>query len=62
MPGKINTPMAVEARVGTGRKRDDVIASRDMTVPLGKMGRGWDIANAALFLHSSEAAFITGAL
>jgi NAD(P)-dependent dehydrogenase (short-subunit alcohol dehydrogenase family) len=61
MPGKINTPMAVEARVGTGRERDEVIASRDKMVPLGKMGTGWDIANAALFLHSSEAAFITGA-
>jgi len=61
MPGKINTPMAVEARVGTGRERDEVIATRDKMVPLGKMGTGWDIANAALFLHSSEAAFITGA-
>jgi NAD(P)-dependent dehydrogenase (short-subunit alcohol dehydrogenase family) len=61
LPGKINTPMAVEARVGTGRERDEVIASRDKMVPLGKMGTGWDIANAALFLHSSEAAFITGA-
>jgi NAD(P)-dependent dehydrogenase (short-subunit alcohol dehydrogenase family) len=61
LPGKINTPMAVEARVGTGRERDEVIASRDKMVPLGKMGTAWDIANAALFLHSDEAKFITGA-
>jgi len=61
MPGKINTPMAVEARVGTGREREEVIASRDKMVPLGKMGTGWDIANAAAFLHSSDAAFVTGA-
>ena len=26
----------------------------------GKMGTGWDIANAALFLASDEANFITG--
>jgi len=61
MPGKINTPMAVEARVGTGRQRDEVIAARDKMIPLGgKMGTAWDVANAALFLHSSDASFITG--
>ena len=38
-----------------------MIATRDAQVPLGhKMGTGWDIANAALFLHSDEASFITG--
>jgi NAD(P)-dependent dehydrogenase (short-subunit alcohol dehydrogenase family) len=32
-------------------------------VPLGhKMGTAWDVAHAALFLHSDEAGFITGAL
>jgi NAD(P)-dependent dehydrogenase (short-subunit alcohol dehydrogenase family) len=30
-------------------------------VPLRKtMGTGWDVANAALFLASDEASFITG--
>src|SRR3954466_1700400 len=61
MPGKINTPMAIEPRVATGRNRDEVVASRDKMIPLGgKMGTGWDVANAALFLHSDEARFITG--
>ena len=37
------------------------IASRDRRVPLGrKMGTGWDVAFASLFLHSDEAGFITG--
>jgi NAD(P)-dependent dehydrogenase (short-subunit alcohol dehydrogenase family) len=32
-------------------------------VPLGKrMGTGWDVANAALFLASDESSFITGVL
>ena len=61
LPGLMNTPMAIEARVGQGRAREEVIASRDSRIPLGrKMGTGWDVANAALFLHSDEAAFITG--
>jgi NAD(P)-dependent dehydrogenase (short-subunit alcohol dehydrogenase family) len=61
LPGLMNTPMAIEARVAQGTPRAEVIASRDSRVPLGrKMGTGWDVAHAALFLHSDEAAFITG--
>jgi len=41
--------------------REEVIAARDRQVPLGrKMGTAWDVAYAALFLHSDEARFITG--
>ena len=40
---------------------DDIEAERDSKVPLRqKMGTGWDVANAALFLASDEASFITG--
>ena len=61
LPGKINTPMAIEPRVATGRSRKEVVATRDAMVPLGgKMGTGWDVAKAALFLHSDDASFITG--
>ena len=61
LPGLMNTPMAVEARVAAGTPREEVIASRDRQVPLGrKMGSAWDTAYAALFLHSDEAKFITG--
>jgi NAD(P)-dependent dehydrogenase (short-subunit alcohol dehydrogenase family) len=36
-------------------------AERDAKVPLrGRMGTAWDVANAALFLASDEANFITG--
>jgi NAD(P)-dependent dehydrogenase (short-subunit alcohol dehydrogenase family) len=62
LPGLMNTPMAIEPRVGQGVPRAEVIASRDRKVPLGrKMGSAWDVAYAALFLHSDEAGFITGA-
>lgn len=61
LPGLMNTPMAIEPRVATGVAREQVIAERDARVPLGrKMGTAWDIAYAALFLHSDEASFITG--
>ena len=62
LPGLMNTPMAVDTRARTwGLKREDVAAERDARVPLrGKMGTAWDVANAALFLASDEANFITG--
>lgn len=31
-------------------------------VPLGRQGTAWDVANAALYLASDEAAFVTGVL
>ena len=61
LPGLMNTPMAIEARVAQGTPREEVIAMRDRQVPLGrKMGSAWDVAHAALFLHSDEARYITG--
>lgn len=61
LPGLMNTPMAIEARVAAGANREQIIAERDRQVPLGhKMGTAWDVAYAALFLHSDEARFITG--
>ena len=61
LPGLMNTPMAIEARVAKGTPREDVIASRDQRVPLRRrMGTGWDVAYAALYLHSDEAGFVTG--
>ncbi len=63
LPGLMNTPMAIENRVAQGTPREEVIAMRNRRVPLGnKMGTAWDVAHAALFLHSDEAGFISGAL
>jgi NAD(P)-dependent dehydrogenase (short-subunit alcohol dehydrogenase family) len=61
MPGLMNTPMAIEGNVAAGADREELIARRNAQVPLGKkMGSAWDVANAALFLASDEAGFITG--
>jgi NAD(P)-dependent dehydrogenase (short-subunit alcohol dehydrogenase family) len=62
MPGLMDTPMAIE---GIAKARNipkaELRAERDKRVPLkGKMGTAWDVARAALFLHSDESAFITG--
>ena len=62
LPGLMDTPMAVDTRARhSGKSRAEVAATRDSHVPLRKkMGTAWDVANAALFLASDEANFITG--
>jgi NAD(P)-dependent dehydrogenase (short-subunit alcohol dehydrogenase family) len=64
MPGLMDTPMAVGGRASAqGRPTEEIRAARDAQVPLGrKMGTGWDVAYAALFLASDEAKFVTGAI
>ena len=63
LPGLMDTPMAVDTRArASNQSRAEVAAERDARVPLrGCMGTAWDVANAALFLASDEANFITGA-
>jgi NAD(P)-dependent dehydrogenase (short-subunit alcohol dehydrogenase family) len=64
MPGLMDTPMAIEGiSKARGISKEQLRKERDAQVPLGaKMGTGWDIAHAALFLVSDEARFITGVI
>ncbi|CCF17904.1 Short-chain dehydrogenase/reductase (SDR); putative 3-oxoacyl-[acyl-carrier-protein] reductase / 3-ketoacyl-[acyl-carrier-protein] reductase [Pseudorhizobium banfieldiae] len=63
VPGLIDTPMAIERRAAeTGRSREEIRAERDALVPMGFMGEALDVANAAVFLASDEAKYITGVL
>lgn len=64
LPGLIDTPMAIERRAKErGIERDVVRQERNAQVPLeARMGTGWDVANAALFLASDEANYITGVI
>ncbi len=63
VPGQMHTPM-VEARLAkqrAGGDVDELLRQRVARIPLGFMGDGRDTANAAMFLASDEARFITGA-
>ncbi len=64
MPGLLDTPMAIDSWAARRDiPREELRAQRDAMVPLrAKMGTGWDVAYASLFLHSDEAGFITGAV
>ena len=62
MPGLMDTPIAIGYRtIVDGVSAEAVRVDRDAKVPLNrKMGTGWDTAQAALFLASDDARFITG--
>src|SRR5258707_14914526 len=62
VPGQRPTPM-VEARLAKQRAGGDVkalLAQRQKRIPLAIEGDWRDTANAALFLASDEARFVTG--
>ena len=62
VPGQLHTPM-VEVRLAGQRAGGDVaaiLAQRAARIPLSVEGDGRDTANAALFLASDEARFVTG--
>ena len=61
--GAIDTPLAM---LGISAQRgidlEALRTERNARVPLGRMGTAWDCAEAALFLASDAARFITGAI
>ena len=63
LPGLMNTPMIVEPLKDSyaGGDVEKMIAIRDAQCPMGYMGDAWDVAQAALFLASDEARYVTGA-
>ena len=65
LPGLMDTPLVEKiardfASRETGMDRDAFYRRRHEQVPMGRMGEAWDVANAALFLASDEAKYITG--
>ena len=62
LPGRVETATAVDARARRrGISREELKAERLALIPLvGRAGTAWDVANAAVFLASDEAGFITG--
>jgi NAD(P)-dependent dehydrogenase (short-subunit alcohol dehydrogenase family) len=61
LPGPIDTPH-VTAVVAPDADPEALAKARAAMVPMGRQGTAWDVARAALFLASDDAAFITGVL
>ncbi|QHJ00579.1 glucose 1-dehydrogenase [Xylophilus rhododendri] len=59
VPGMIRTPHA-DALYDSAEAAEAGHRFRDTRCPMGRQGSPWDIAKAALFLASDDAAYITG--
>jgi NAD(P)-dependent dehydrogenase (short-subunit alcohol dehydrogenase family) len=66
LPGYIDTPFIQRKIGGVPNYRikgfaseEEYCAARNTVIPMGRMGTGWDVAQAALFLASDDAAYIT---
>ncbi|TCP20698.1 NAD(P)-dependent dehydrogenase (short-subunit alcohol dehydrogenase family) [Scopulibacillus darangshiensis] len=60
MPGLIDTPLIYRQISAEYNTVEEMVAERNAQTPMGRMGSAWDVANAAVFLASDEANFITG--
>lgn len=59
-PGPIDTPI-IDSLATTEEGADQIRANFVSAIPLGRMGRAEEVANAALFLGSDESSFVAGA-
>jgi NAD(P)-dependent dehydrogenase (short-subunit alcohol dehydrogenase family) len=60
LPGLMDTPLIRGAVADAYDDIDAMLKKRDAQCPMGFMGDAWDTANAAVFLASDEARYITG--
>jgi NAD(P)-dependent dehydrogenase (short-subunit alcohol dehydrogenase family) len=66
-PGPIDTPMLrvfvarPDQQSTAGVDKEELVRKRGGQTPMGRPGKPEEVANAALFLLSDEASFITGA-
>jgi NAD(P)-dependent dehydrogenase (short-subunit alcohol dehydrogenase family) len=63
LPGMMDTPLIYHSLTGAYSAGDaeEMVRIREAQCPMGKMGDGWDVAHAAVFLASDDAKYITGA-
>jgi NAD(P)-dependent dehydrogenase (short-subunit alcohol dehydrogenase family) len=60
MPGLMDTPLIHAQIAGQYGDHDAMMKARHAGNPMGRMGDAWDVARAAVFLASDDAAYITG--
>lgn len=64
LPGLMDTPVIYQHReiVEQHGGIDSMRRKRDAMSPTGRMGTAWDVAHAAVFLASDEAAYVNGVI
>ena len=62
LPGLMDTPLIRTQISGQYASQSEMMERRHEASPTGRMGTAWDVANAAVFLASDAASYITGVL
>jgi NAD(P)-dependent dehydrogenase (short-subunit alcohol dehydrogenase family) len=63
VPGLIDTPHVRALYVDKAPEElQTILAARNVRAPMGRQGTPWEIANAALFLASDDASYVSGLL
>ncbi|HZH08591.1 MAG TPA: SDR family oxidoreductase [Lautropia sp.] len=60
MPGLMDTPHIYQHIAGAYVSQEEMVQQRHAACPTGRMGTGWDIAHAAVFLAGDGAQYING--
>lgn len=60
LPGVMDTPHIYRQISGFYASEQEMVEARHRLSPTGRMGDGWDVAHAAVFLASDEARYING--
>lgn len=61
-PGTIDTPMLAASCAGFDKPKDELYAEVAKKIPVQRMGKPIDVANAVAFLFTDEAGFINGSI
>jgi NAD(P)-dependent dehydrogenase (short-subunit alcohol dehydrogenase family) len=62
LPGIMDTPLIYQQISAAYASPEEMVRARHEASPTGRMGTAWDVAHAAVFLASDEAAYINGVL
>lgn len=60
LPGMIDTPLIYRQMTGAHTSVEEMVAERNRSVPLGRMGSVWEVASVSLFLASDASSYVTG--
>ena len=60
LPGLMDTPHIYQQITTFYASVEEMVQARHKLSPTGRMGTAWDVANAAVFLASDDAAYING--